>query len=519
MIEDELYPGCRVSRDDLKRSLCIAALLFGALCGLALSGRTAQAATEFGILQFKVEHNLEAPGCVAAGSCFIGFEELADPAAWLAEIRRVSDLATLHWDRAVPWLVFDVDPPVGSDRVAFYDARLDAPTVAWLDAFVLHFATMGRGYLAVSLLSGERDRLSPLHLGLSETVPFTNACPNFSPGAQVTVDPGTGPQVFDLGRSYRNFVLYLAMKLSPDYLALMVEVNLIEAMCPARADGLYALYRSLYDQVRAELGPGLPLFATLSYPLLLAYDRQACYPTAQFQACDTPPGPSAPDAGSAACFPTDRGAIDALDQGGRLDVLALSFYPDSLEMNPVASEIAETRAYHLADWNAGGGCFSTLFRPDPVDPMAALDRLGWTGPVAIAETSARSCVSPQRLDAVLPGDTAESPLIFEGAGSPASQAAWVEQTYRAALDRNFLFYAHSFLRDYPPVGPWTVEQGVLPAATQQLVNIWPCSGLQNSSGQPKPEMAAIGLPEPSLGSSFAAAIGLLAALARSRRRC
>ena len=140
---------------------------------------------------------------------------------------------------------------------------------------------------------GKQDRLAPLHLGPGEERSFATRCPAFSPGTQVTIDPGSGPQTFDLARSYRNFVLYLARKLSPDYLALMVEANLIEANCPARAAELYALYRTLHDEVEveAELGAAPLLFATLSLPPLLAYDRAACYPSAGFSPCAGAPVP------------------------------------------------------------------------------------------------------------------------------------------------------------------------------------------------------------------------------------
>lgn len=493
------------------------ALYFVAALLLAFA-QPAHAAPEFGILQFHVAHNLETPDCLATQTCMLQFEEVGDIAGWLAEIRRYSDLAVLHWDRGVPWLIFDQDPPPAGDRVAFYDARLDAPTVAWLDAFVTHFAATGRGFLAVALLSGERNRLAELYLGLENNIESTGLCPDFSPGTQVTVDPGSGPVSFDLERSYRNFLLYLAAKLSPDYLGLIVEANLIEQTCPARAAGLYSLYRSLYDDIRAALGPEIPLFATLSYPPLLAYSVDTCFPSANFALCDDPPDPPAPNAGVNACFPTNRSAIDALDLGGRLDILALSFYPDGLEMNPVSSETAETRAYELDAWNNGGACLSRKTWPDPLDPLSAIDRLGWTKPIAVAETSARSCVSPARIDLTLPGQTTENALVLEIAGSPASQVSWTAQTLDWARQRNFLFYLQSFLRDYPPVGPWTVDQGLIDAPTQNLFNIWTCSGLQDENGVLKPEIAAIGLPEPYAAPALLFCLIAMAALVDRRRR-
>ncbi|MBY0402056.1 hypothetical protein K2X89_17310 [Myxococcota bacterium] len=496
---------------------CGLVLAFLALVAMSLSPGPASAAPAFGLLQFKIQHNLATPACLATGSCFLTLEEQGDPAGWLLQLRAASDLATLHWDRAVPWLVFDADPPPGRDRVAYYDARLDAPTVAWLDAFAAHFAAMGRGYLAVSLLDGDRARLSALHLGAGVERRFATRCPDFWPGSQIFVDPGTGPIAFDLARSYRNFVLYLARKLGPDYLALMVEANLIETTCPARAEGLYALYRWLHDQVEAELGPGPLLFATLTLPELLGYDHEACYPTAAFTPCSLTSAPPARPASVAACFPVQRAAIDALDQGGRLDVLALSFYPDGLEMRRVAGELPQLRAFPLPAWNAGGSCFASRSLAEPIDPMAAIDRLGWGGPIAIAETSARACATPLYVEVPASGG-GTTPWVFEAPGSPASQAAWVAHTYQAAVDRDFVFYVHSFLRDYPPIGTWIAESGALAPEIQALFNTWPCSGLQTADGRWKPEMLAVGLPEPGLGAGLAAGLVGLIGLARERPR-
>ena len=115
--------------------------------------------------------------CLASGTCFLQFEELDAPEAWLDEIEASSSLAVLHWDRGIPWLAFDPDPPTGADREAFYDARLDAATVAWLGAYAAHFQSMGKGYLAVSVLDGSRSGYAPLHLGVGDSVPVGSSCP------------------------------------------------------------------------------------------------------------------------------------------------------------------------------------------------------------------------------------------------------------------------------------------------------------------------------------------------------
>jgi hypothetical protein len=108
----------------------------------------------------------------------------------------------------------------------------------------------------------------------------------------------------------------------------------------------------------------------------------------------------------------------------------------------------------------------------------------------------------------------------EAPGSAASQAAWVAHTDQAAVDRDALFYVHAFLRDYPPIGTWIAEQGILAPELQSLLNTWPCSGLQDPSGAWRPERLAIGLPEPTFGASVGlGVVGLLGLVSgRSRRR-
>lgn len=63
-----------------------------------------------GLLQFRIQHNLQDDSCAARGDCFYTIEEEDQTAAWLAQIAADSDLAVLHWDRAATWLAFDVDP-------------------------------------------------------------------------------------------------------------------------------------------------------------------------------------------------------------------------------------------------------------------------------------------------------------------------------------------------------------------------------------------------------------------------
>ena len=230
-----------------------------------------------------------------------------------------------------------------------------------------------------------------LTLGLA-TMDIAGQGPDFSPGVQIPVSVDGVPMSFDLERSYGNFVTYLAKKLGPDELALMVELNLIEVMCPTRVQGLYQLYRDLYDRVRSELGPQPRLFATLSYPVLLGYAFESCYPAATFGSCALPPPDPGASAGPAACYPASSSTLAALSAGSRLDVLALSFYPDSLDMDAAGAGQARTEVYSLDAWNAAQACLAHEAWPVPEDPLAALDALGWSGPVVINEAGRHSRV-------------------------------------------------------------------------------------------------------------------------------
>ena len=306
-----------------------------------------------GILQFRIRHNLQDDSCLARGDCFYAIEEDDQTAAWLAQIAADSDLAVLHWDRAIPWLAFDADPPPGTGRIEFFDARIDARLRSWINAFAAHFASLPYSYLAVTPLHGLRDRLERCRINEDLEVDITDACPEVGPGTVIEFqyDPGSGPVTvsFDLERSYRNFVLYLYDKLRPDYFAVMIEANLYKAFCPAKWSGLVDLYRTLYDTVRVEADSRTKVFATVTFQNLLDYEVEQCYGALAFEACTgTPAPPAYPAPDPLTCFPLDLSAITDLDQGGRLEILALSFYPDSLLMAVSENDSAGVISHSLA---------------------------------------------------------------------------------------------------------------------------------------------------------------------------
>ncbi|MGB5746284.1 MAG: hypothetical protein WBM69_04835 [Desulfobacterales bacterium] len=435
-----------------------------------------------GMLQFRVRHNLQDDSCVARGDCFYAIEEEDQTAAWLAQIAADSDLAVLHWDRAVPWLAFDADPPVGTSRTDFFDGRIDAKLRSWINAFAAHFASLPYSYLAVTPLHGLRDKLERCRINEDLEVEITDACPDVGPGAviQFQYDPGSGPVTasFDLEKSYRNFVLYLYDKLRPDYFAIMVEVNMYKTLCPTKWSGLVDLYRTLYDTVRAEVDSETKVFATVVFQDLLDYEVEQCHGALAFEACVGAPGPPVyPVPDPTACYPLDLSAIMDLDQGDRLEILALSFYPDNLLM--AVSENDNLLYAYPEDWDETSDCLMRAQLPPFLDPIAALDRFNWSKPVAIAELGARSCRTLQFIDDGL------NRFIIQPAGDLTSQTFWLDHFLESAGQRKFEFYVQVFRNDYYPIGLWAERQGVLPENLYNVNNIFPCMGLYDDNGQVK----------------------------------
>ena len=430
-----------------------------------------------GLLSFRVVHNLQTPACLP-GDCDMKIHEDSEPEAWLETLREYSNLAVLHWDRAIPYHAFRDALPAGEDRLAFYEARLEPEVLAWIEAYRGHFAAAGKGFLAVSLLAGSRDRYQPVWTAGFGEAPLGDTCPDFTPGLDLTVEiPGEGAVTLDVGAAYRRFLLYLHDKLQPDYMALLVEANLLKTFCPARWPGLVAYYHELYGALRAE-APDLPLFATLVLLDLLGWDEEACSDLS-WSPCDQAPGAILEPVDAAACFPIDRSAIDDLDAGGHLDLLALSFYPDAMLMQPDEVDPLIRELNH-GDWDGEAPCWmQASYRPF-IDPFARIDALGWEKPVAFAEWSARSCPT---LAHVL--DEAGDSYWGRPGGNPTNQIFWLEHALDFAEEKAMPFVVWSFLADYDPLPLWLVEQSVLDKALLSLVNTWACSGVLDIDMLPK----------------------------------
>lgn len=255
-----------------------------------------------------------------------------------------------------------------------------------------------------------------------------------------------------------------------------IRHNLQDDSCVARNDCFYAIEEE--DQTAAWLAQ----IAADSDLAVLHWDRAV--PWLAFEACVGPPGPPAyPDPDPLTCYPLDLSAITDLDQGDRLEILALSFYPDNLLM--AVSENDNLLYAYPEDWDETSACLMRAQLPPFLDPVAALDRFNWSKPVAIAELGARSCRSFQFIDDGI------NRFIIRPAGDPTSQAFWLDHFLESAGQRKFEFYVQVSRDDYDPIGLWAERQGVLPENLYNVNNIFPCMGLYDDNGQVKDGITAI----------------------------
>lgn len=436
----------------------------------------------YGVLSFRVSHNVDDADCLDEGNCFFETNQEDDVEQWLQRVRDDSDLAVLHWNRPIPYHTFSVDPPEGTSRLDFYEDRLPPVLLNWLDAFATHFEKMPRGYLAVSALNSRRNRPGPSFTGETDGAPVTTAtCPDVSPGSEFEVTGPDGTQkTIDFEHAYTNFLLYLYEKLGPEEFGLIVEANLFKKHCPDRWSGFVDLYHSIYDTVRAEVGPDPRLFATITYLDLLNYDLQRCTGGPEVESCEGPVGdPSYGSLEPQECYQIDLSSVNALNQGGRMDLLALSAYPDGLLMSvPDGPDAVE---FHPPNSSGPEDCQNRLLMPPVVNPWDQLDRLDWDKSFAISETSARSC--PVWNWSV--NDDGETLLRIPG--TPTSQRFWLDRALEVTKNQPMEFMVQSLYENYPPVGR-SFFQGVDNPLAYNAINLWPCSGLYTEGGAPKTEV-------------------------------
>ncbi|PSQ96909.1 MAG: hypothetical protein BRD55_04510 [Bacteroidetes bacterium SW_9_63_38] len=121
--------------------------------------------------------------------------------------------------------------------------------------------------------------------------------------------------------------------------------------------------------------------------------------------------------------------------------------------------------------------------PPVVDPWDQLDRLDWDKPIAISETSARSCPVWKGFD------NPEEDGLLRIPGSSTTQRYWLDRALEATTNQPMAFMVQSLYEDYPPAGRTFLQEVNNPLA-YNAINLWPCSGLYTQDGRAKPEVCS-----------------------------
>jgi hypothetical protein len=187
------------------------------------------------------------------------------------------------------------------------------------------------------------------------------------------------------------------------------------------------------------------LFATITYLDILNYDLDRCTGGPQAESCDGLVGdPSYGSLDPTECYKIDLSPVKALDEGGRMDLLALSAYPDGLLMSvPGGPDAAE---FHPPTSSGPEDCQNRLVMPSVVDPWDQLDRLDWDKPLAISETSSRSCTVWNWFN------NSNGEGLLHIPGTPTTQNFWLDRALEVTENRPLEFMVQSLYEDYPPVG-------------------------------------------------------------------
>ncbi len=126
-------------------------------------------------------------------------------------------------------------------------------------------------YLAVTPISGTRDRIAPRASGDGDLLVTDNAF-----GGRCE-DMAARPDAASLRRAYHALVELLVARFQPRYLALSIEVNLYSRTCPIAWPSMRDFLNAEYDVQKAE-HPALPIFHTYQVDVLWAADEgEACF--------------------------------------------------------------------------------------------------------------------------------------------------------------------------------------------------------------------------------------------------
>jgi hypothetical protein len=440
----------------------------------------------FGFLQLRVENNATDDSCRQTNSCQIRANKDESVRQWLSRVREDSNLGVLHWNRPIPYEAFATSPEDEENITAFYDSKIPPALLDWIEAFQSHFRKQQETFLQVSALDGPRLRPAKQYVSRSQGAQIASEeCPKLNPNSSFEIETKDGePETINFQDTYANFLKYLYQKLKPDNFALVVEANLYKKHCPNRWQGFVELYHETYEDLRDVTGSATRLFATFTYSDILGYDLQRCTGGLKSIGCGRAPGESPyPTRTPGECYHIDPTPIEDFNRGDHLDMLGLSLYPDGLLMRvpdgPKAFEV------HSLDSEGPGDCQSKLVMPEVINPWKQLDRLDWDKPIAITETSSRSCTVWQWFE----NESGETGL-FRLPASLTTQKFWLRKAVYAAKAHDMKFMVQSLYEDFPPIGRSFLQSFENPTSFN-AINLWACSGFYTRDNRQKQQLFEI----------------------------
>jgi hypothetical protein len=122
-------------------------------------------------------------------------------------------------------------------------------------------------YVALTPIGGNRDRLAASPAGtyaLTQDDSVGSRCESIEtrPDYETVIRPG-----------FQRYVSYMIRRFQPRFLALSIEANIYQYLCPAAWNAMQQLLNETYDMVKLE-NPDLPVFHTIQADLLWQADNR-----------------------------------------------------------------------------------------------------------------------------------------------------------------------------------------------------------------------------------------------------
>lgn len=344
------------------------------------------------------------------------------------DIAADATMVTLHYDFfGIPWQEFAEGTTLPQawvdemDRHSILVTDLDMPV-----------------FLALTPLHGTRDKLAADASGttsLSLNDAFGSSCESISSRADAAL----------IATGYAAYVRYMVDRFQPLYLALSIEINLYEKLCPAVWASMQDLLNDVYDAERA-VNPDLAIFHTMKLEDLwqAAEDTEPCFGYLT------------------TCLDANIAKFSTLKN----DIYALSTYP-------------------LVPTQNNGSLPKRWFQE-------LADRV--SVPLAVAETGYQAATIQVEIDP----KTCFDALVT----NPGAQTVWVERLIADANDLDMPFVTWWSNRDLMPTSvsgdchctdnaqPWCGFLNPFPQTLRLLYQFFGSMGLRDVDGTPRAAHAA-----------------------------